>query len=290
MRTDLRLCLAQMTSARSHAANIAWVTEAARHAAGDGCALLALPEAAGLMDRGGGRALGAEADDPFIAGCRALAERHGLWIQTGSTPVLGADGRLLNHGNLIDPTGAIRARYDKIHLFDVFLEGRPPTGESERYAPGKEAVLVDTPWGPWGMTICYDLRFPQLFRAYALAGATVIFVPSAFTVPTGQAHWEVLLRARAIENGVWIVAAAQVGRHEDGRETWGHALVATPWGELAADLGSGPGLAVVDLDLAAVTRARAQIPSLKHDCHFSLRQVGAEEPGPAEVPSRSRTA
>lgn len=278
MQTTLRLCIAQMTSTAGHAANIAFVRDAAARAATEGCAALALPEAAGLMNRDGDaahRIIVAADADPFIAACRDAAARHGLWIQTGSTPVEGPDGRFLNHANLIDASGAIRARYDKIHLFDVFLEDRPPTGESRRYAPGGAAVLVDTPWGPWGLSVCYDLRFPQLYRGYAQAGATVIFAPSAFTVPTGRAHWEVLLRARAIENGAWIVAAAQVGQHEDGRETWGHSLIVSPWGEVVADLGAEAGLGFFDLDLGLVARARTQIPSLRHDRPFTMTRLSA---------------
>ncbi len=276
MPQTLTLGLAQTTSTTRHDGNIAAMRDLAARAAAAGCDLLALPEAAGLMcrDRAQMLAQAREADaDPFIAACREAASRHRLWLHTGSTPVKAPDGRLWNHATLIDAEGAIRAEYDKIHLFDVFLEGEAPTGESRRYAPGETAVLVDTPWGGWGMSICYDLRFPQLYRAYAQAGAGVMFVPSAFTVPTGRAHWEVLLRARAIETGAFVVAPAQVGRHDDGRETWGHALAVDPWGEVLADLGGGePGLAVVALDLGRVTAARRQIPSLAHDRPFTLER------------------
>ena len=145
---------------------------------------------------------------------------NGLWIHTGSTPVLGPDGRYLNHSTLINAAGRIVAEYDKIHLFDVAIEGQAPIGESRRFAPGDRAVLAETPWGPFAMSICYDLRFPYLYRAYAQAGAVMMFIPSAFTVPTGRAHWDVLLRARAIETGAFVLAAAQAGHHADGRETW----------------------------------------------------------------------
>jgi predicted amidohydrolase len=201
-------------------------------------------------------------DDPFITACRDLAAKHGLWIHTGSTPVRGPDGRFLNHATLIDATGGIVAEYDKIHLFDVALEGQAPIGESKRFAPGSRATLAQTPWGPFGLSICYDLRFPYLYRAYAQAGAVLMFIPSAFTVPTGQAHWEVLLRARAIETGAFVLAAAQAGQHADGRQTYGHALAVDPWGKVLADLGdAAPMLQLIDLDLGAVSRARAQIPS-----------------------------
>jgi deaminated glutathione amidase len=265
MTQILRVALAQMCSADTHEANIATVTALAAEAAGGGAALLALPEVAGLMNRNpeaSARQVVAAADDPFIAACRDLAAKHGLWIHTGSTPVRGPDGRFLNHATLIDATGGVVAEYDKIHLFDVALEGQAPIGESKRFAPGSRAVLAQTPWGPFGLSICYDLRFPYLYRAYAQAGAVLMFIPSAFTVPTGQAHWEVLLRARAIETGAFVLAAAQAGHHADGRQTYGHALAVDPWGAVLADLGSqAPCLRLIDLDLAAVTRARAQIPS-----------------------------
>ncbi|MCL3883360.1 carbon-nitrogen hydrolase family protein [Marivita sp. GX14005] len=281
MAENLRVCLAQMTSTNRHEGNIAFAEDAARHAAAKGCDLLALPEAAGMMNKDVDDArsrITREEDDPFIAACRRLAAEHGLWIQTGSTPIASGDGRFLNHGNLIDANGSSVAGYDKIHLFDVFLEGRPATGESKRYAAGQTAVLVETPWGPWGLTICYDLRFPHLYRDYAKRGATVIFVPSAFTVPTGEAHWETLLRARAIENGAFIVAAAQVGHHDDGRKTWGHSMIVDPWGKVLLDMGGRePGLAVVDLDLNHVRRAREQIPSLKNERDYDLNHVAGHD-------------
>ncbi|MDA0186509.1 MAG: carbon-nitrogen hydrolase family protein [Proteobacteria bacterium] len=261
----LQVALAQMCSADTHQANIATVTALAAEAAAGGAELLALPEVAGLMNRNPEtsrqQVVAADAD-PFIAACRNLAAKHGLWVHTGSTPVLGPDGRFLNHATLIDTTGGIVAEYDKIHLFDVALEGQAPIGESKRFAPGTRATLAQTPWGPFGLSICYDLRFPYLYRAYAQAGAVLMFIPSAFTVPTGQAHWKVLLRARAIETGAFVLAAAQVGHHADGRQTYGHALAVDPWGNVLADLGDAvPMLQLIDLDLGAVARARSQIPS-----------------------------
>lgn len=261
----LRVALAQMCSADTHEANIATVSALAAEAAAGGAELLALPEVAGLMNRNpetSAKQVVAAEDDPFIAACCDLAARHGLWIHTGSTPVRGPDGRFLNHATLIDATGGIVAEYDKIHLFDVALEGQAPIGESKRFAPGTRATLAQTPWGPFGLSICYDLRFPYLYRAYAQAGAVLMFIPSAFTVPTGQAHWKVLLRARAIETGAFVLAAAQVGHHADGRQTYGHALAVDPWGNVLADLGEAvPMLQLIDLDLSAVARARSQIPS-----------------------------
>lgn len=268
-RADLRVALAQMCSADDHQVNIDTVTDLAARAAGEGAHLLALPEVAGLMNRNFEVAqtqVVVAASDPFIAACRDLAARHGLWIHTGSTPVRGPDGRFLNHATLIDDTGAIRAEYDKINLFDVTLEGQAPIGESKRFAPGDTGVVVDTPWGPWGLSICYDLRFPALYRAYAQAGAVLMFIPSAFTVPTGRAHWEVLLRARAIETGAFVLAPAQSGHHADGRHTYGHALAVAPWGEVLADAGQdAPSIRCLDLDLSSVSRARAQIPAWQQE-------------------------
>jgi predicted amidohydrolase len=276
----LRVALAQMCSADTHEANIATVTALAAEAAAGGAQLLALPEVAGLMNRNPETArlqvVTADAD-PFIAACRELAAKHGLWVHTGSTPVLGPDGRFLNHATLIDATGGIVAEYDKIHLFDVALEGQAPIGESKRFAPGLKAVLAQTPWGPFGLSICYDLRFAYLYRAYAQAGAVLMFIPSAFTVPTGQAHWEVLLRARAIETGAFVLAAAQAGHHADGRQTYGHALAVGPWGEVLADLGdAAPAIRLIDLDLGAVARVRAQIPAwgVRPPDWFDPAQIG----------------
>jgi deaminated glutathione amidase len=276
----LRVALAQMCSADTHEANIATVTALAAEAAAGGAQLLALPEVAGLMNRNPETArlqvVTADAD-PFIAACRDLAAKHGLWVHTGSTPVLGPDGRFLNHATLIDATGGIVAEYDKIHLFDVALEGQAPIGESKRFAPGLKAVLAQTPWGPFGLSICYDLRFAYLYRAYAQAGAVLMFIPSAFTVPTGQAHWEVLLRARAIETGAFVLAAAQAGHHADGRQTYGHALAVGPWGEVLADLGdAAPAIRLIDLDLGAVARVRAQIPAwgVRPPDWFDPAQIG----------------
>ena len=261
----LRVALAQMCSADTHQANIATVSALAAQAAAGGAQLLALPEVAGLMNRNpetSAKQVVVAEDDPFIAACRDLAAKHGLWVHTGSTPVRGPDGRFLNHSTLIDAAGGIVAEYDKIHLFDVTLEGQAPIGESKRFAPGTRAVMAQTPWGPFGLSICYDLRFPYLYRAYAQAGALLMFIPSAFTVPTGRAHWEVLLRARAIETGAFVLAAAQAGHHADGRQTYGHALAVDPWGAVLADLGEdAPAIRLIDFDLGAVARARAQVPA-----------------------------
>lgn len=261
----LTLAIAQMCSARTQAENLATVKDLAAQAKGQGAQMLALPEVSSMMnaDRVAAKAQVVEAeDDIFINGCKDLAARHGLWIHTGSTPVLAFDGRFFNRTTLIDDTGTIRATYNKIHLFDVDVPGAT-FRESKAFAPGDAAVTVDTPWGTLGLTICYDLRFPYLYRALAQAGACVLFIPAAFTVPTGKAHWHVLMRARAIETGAFVIAPAQAGHHDDGRETFGHSLAVDPWGRVIADLREGaPKLQTVTLDLAQSAKARMQIPAL----------------------------
>ena len=272
MRDSLRITMAQMNSSNGHGRNIASLRSLAASCAGAECDLLALPEASGMMNRDKLSALSKTTDeesDPYISACKEAAQFHKIWIHIGSTPVQ-TNGKLHNRSLWIDDAGQIRARYDKIHLFDVFLV-RPASLESERYASGDEAVVVDPPWGPWGMTICYDLRFPHLYREYAKLGVTVVFAPSAFTVPTGRAHWETLLRSRAIENGCWLVAAAQVGKHDDGRITYGHSLIVSPWGEIAVDLGGlATGHASTQLDLGRVHAARSQIPSLANEMPYRI--------------------
>ena len=245
-------------------------------AAAGGATMLFTPEMTGLLDRDGARArprLCSPETDRVLAAGREAASRHGLWLHLGSLAVLTEEGKLANRAFVIDPAGAIRATYDKIHLFDVDL----PTGESWResatYRPGTAAVVVDgTPVGRLGLAICYDLRFPALFAALAEAGADTIAVPAAFTVPTGKAHWHLLLRARAIEAGLFVVAAAQGGHHEDGRETFGHSLVVDPWGEVVLDMGSVGGVGFVEVDLARVAEVRSRIPALDH-----RRTIGAPQ-------------
>lgn len=230
--------------------------------------MLFTPEMSGLLDRDRGRAaanLRFPHEEPTLEAAREGAARSGLWVHVGSLAVKRDDGKLANRSFVIDPAGDIRATYDKLHLFDVDL----PTGESWResasYTGGEHVVVVEgTPVGTLGLTICYDLRFPALFAALAEAGADTIAVPAAFTVPTGRAHWEVLLRARAIEAGLFIVAAAQAGVHEDGRETYGHSLVADPWGELLLSMDGEPGLGLAEVDLGRLTEVRERVPALRH--------------------------
>lgn len=268
-KASLNLAMAQMCSADRHEPNIGSVTELAARAVAGGAELLCLPEASGCMNRDRDQArrfLTVEDEDPFLAACRDLAARHNIWIHTGSTPMRDGDSsRFVNRSHLIDADGTIVARYDKIHLFDVDLPDGTRRRESDRYSPGTRTALADTPWGLFGLSVCYDLRFPHLYRDYAHAGASVIFVPSAFALLTGEAHWEVLLRARAIENGCFIVAAAQSGHHADGRHTWGHSLIINPWGAVMVDMEKGVGLSFSTLDLDAVEATRAMIPSLRNE-------------------------
>ncbi|MBF9031771.1 carbon-nitrogen hydrolase family protein [Rhodobacterales bacterium HKCCE3408] len=270
----MKIALGQMCSADSHGPNIATLKDYAARAAREGAELLCLPEVAGLMNANFKVAqtqVVDAADDPYLAAAAEAAAEHGLWLHAGSTPVRGPEEKFLNHSVLFGPDGRMVAEYDKIHLFDIQLDDGKPTGESKRFSPGGRGVVVNTPLGKLGLTICYDVRFPQLYRACAQAGAEILFVPSAFTVPTGRAHWQTLLTSRAIENGAFVVAPAQVGKHADGRETWGQSLVIGPWGDVRLDLGrDGPTLGWIEIDLSDVARARRQIPSLTHDREFEV--------------------
>jgi predicted amidohydrolase len=266
--TATRIALFQGQSGIDPAANADHLVSAVRQAADGGARMLFTPEMSGMLDRDRERALAKavpEVDDPVLAAVRGAAKKHGIWVHLGSLALRGERGKLVNRGFVIDDRGEVRARYDKIHLFDVDL----PTGESWResamYEAGTSAVIVPgTPVGKLGLTICYDLRFPALFQRLSEAGADVISVPAAFTVPTGRAHWHVLMRARAIEAELFIVAAAQAGRHEDGRETYGHSLVADPWGELIVEMGGEPGLSFAEIDLSRIADVRARIPVHQH--------------------------
>lgn len=241
---------------------------AIEQAAAGGAEILFTPEMSGLLDRDAKRAaklLRPQEQDQVLAAAVAAASRERIWLHIGSLAVLTEGGKVANRGFVIDREGNIRATYDKIHLFDVDL----PTGESWResnvYSAGNGAVLVNgTPVGKLGLTICYDLRFPGLFARLAESDADIIAVPAAFTVPTGKAHWHVLLRARAIEAGLFIVAAAQVGHHEDGRNTFGHSLVVDPWGEILLDMGEDNGVGFADIELKRISDVRTRIPALNH--------------------------
>jgi deaminated glutathione amidase len=263
-----RIALFQSTTGIDPAANAHALEQAIGEAAGGGAEILFTPEMSGLLDRDSARAaknLRIEDEDEVLARCREAARRRRIWLHLGSLGILADDGKVANRGFVIDRDGEVRARYDKLHLFDVDL----PTGESWResnvYSAGCEVVLVNgTPIGKLGLTICYDLRFPGLFASLAEADADVIAVPAAFTVPTGKAHWHILLRARAIEAGLFVVAAAQVGRHEDGRSTFGHSLVVDPWGEVLLDMSESPGVGFAEIDLKRIPEVRGRIPALNH--------------------------
>ncbi|MDT8760976.1 carbon-nitrogen hydrolase family protein [Sphingomonas psychrotolerans] len=263
----MKAALLQMTSGIDPAANARILVDGVAQAKAGEAAMLFTPEMSGLLDSDRDRAAGSlvhEDEDRVLAAVRDAAARHGLWVHLGSLAVLRGDGKLANRGFVIDDSGAIRARYDKMHLFDVDL----PTGESWResnsYAPGERAVTVRTPLGVLGLAICYDLRFPDLFRALSDAGAEILAVPAAFTRSTGAAHWHVLLRARAIEAAAFVIAAAQTGVHEDKRATYGHSLVADPWGELLLDMGEPAGLGFAEIDRTRIEAARSRVPVLRH--------------------------
>jgi deaminated glutathione amidase len=263
----MKAALLQMTSGIDPAENARTLTAAVREAAAIGDAMLFTPEMSGLLDRDRARAAAAivpESEDAVLAAVREAAARHGVWVQLGSLAVLRPDGRYANRGFVIDAAGEIRARYDKLHLFDVSLRGGETWRESAAYAAGDGATVVETPLGTLGLSICYDLRFPALYTALTNAGATILVVPAAFTRPTGQAHWETLLRARAIEQAAFVIAAAQTGVHSDGRETHGHSLAIDPWGEVLLDMGEAAGLTLVEIDVAAVGAVRARVPALEH--------------------------
>jgi len=263
----VRIALAQTTAGIDPARNAAELVEAVHAAARGEAAMLFTPEMSGLLDRDRTRAAASvvsEDEDRVLAAVRAAAAEAGIWVELGSLALRRTDGRFENRSFVIDAAGAVRARYDKLHLFDVDL----PTGErwreSAAYAGGESAVAVDTPVGRLGLSICYDLRFADLYAALSNAGATVLSIPAAFTRPTGAAHWHVLMRARAIESAAFVVAAAQTGQHEDGRETYGHSLIVDPWGEVLLDMGEAPGLGFVDIDPLAVTAVRGRIPVIDH--------------------------
>ncbi len=223
-----------------------------------------------------------EEDDLSLAAFRALARKHALHLHIGSLAVRISPERAANRSFLIDPQGEIVARYDKIHMFDVDLAGGESYRKSRSYRPGELAVVADLPWGRLGLTICYDLRFPLLHRALAEAGASFLAIPSAFTKQTGEAHWHVLMRARAIENTAFVLAAAQGGRHEDGRDTFGHSLVVDPWGRILAEGDADPGVVMAKIDTAEVTAARGRIPSLQHGRRFEVI-APSTEPVPLQV-------
>jgi len=263
----------QVNASNDMAANIAAVSDKVRRARDAGADFITTPEAVVMIERGRANIVAKaapEAEHPGLAAFRELARETGAWLLAGSFAVrVEGDDRLANRSLLLDPSGDVVARYDKIHMFDIDLPGGESYRESRVYRPGEDAVLARLPWGVLGMTVCYDMRFPHLYRELAKAGAELLTVPSAFTRPTGRAHWHVLLRARAIETGCFVIAAAQCGEHVGGRKTFGHSLIVDPWGAVLADGGDDSGVVVADIDTAAVAEARGRIPALQHDRDYA---------------------
>ncbi|WP_353644587.1 carbon-nitrogen hydrolase family protein [Mesorhizobium sp. WSM2239] len=271
----------QMRSGTDPKRNAADLEKLVRDAASQGATYIQTPEMTGAIvrDREARNSLFTTQDrDPIFAASARLAAELGIYLHVGSTAILRADGKLANRALLFSPDGKIVTTYDKIHMFDVDLDNGESWRESAAYEPGREGVVADLPFGKLGFAICYDLRFPQLFRAEALAGADVLTVPAAFTRQTGEAHWHVLLRARAIENGAFMIAAAQGGLHEDGRETYGHSLIVDPWGRVLAEAAHDePAVIVAEIDTSLSAAARKKIPNLKNAREFGLAQAGPPE-------------
>lgn len=268
---NFKVACVQVNASNVMADNIAAACDFARTAAMLGAELVLFPENVAMMTFGAEdiRANACvEADHPAIEAFQALAQELDIWLHGGTLAIIDGD-RIANRSFLFAPDGSIAAKYDKIHMFDVDLENGESYCESETFAPGEDIVLVGLPWGGLGLSTCYDVRFPYLYRTMAQNGAHMLAVPSAFTVPTGQAHWEVLLRARAIENGCYVFAPAQTGSHHGDRETYGHALIIDPWGNVLADAGRKPGIIIADVDMAQVDKVRAQVPSLMNGVEFA---------------------
>ncbi len=273
----VKVAALQMRSGTDVGRNVADFEALVREAAGMGATYAQSPEMTGALmrDKAALRAALKDQDsDPVAAKASQLARELGIHVHVGSTAIALPGGKVANRAFLFGPDGALISTYDKIHMFDVDLDKGESWRESATYEPGREAAVADLPFGRLGFAVCYDLRFPQLFRAEAMAGAEVLTVPAAFTRQTGEAHWHVLLRARAIENGAFVIAAAQGGRHEDGRETYGHSMIVGPWGKIVAEADHDePGVVVAEIDIAASAAARAKIPNLNNAREFGMRQA-----------------
>jgi predicted amidohydrolase len=277
--STFRVGLVQMRSGRTPAANVAAAVKLIGQASEAGADYVQTPEMTNILELKRENlfaAIVAEEEDAGLATFRDLARKLGLWLHIGSLAIKISPDKAANRAFLIDPKGEIVARYDKIHMFDVDLANGESYRESRSYRAGELAVVGDLPWGRLGLTICYDLRFPALHRALAESGATFLAIPAAFTKQTGEAHWHVLMRARAIENGSFVFAAAQGGTHEDGRSTYGHSLVIDPWGRVIAEGGTEPGVVLAEIDPGEVAVARARIPSLQHGRRFEVLEPMAE--------------
>ncbi len=274
-----KAAMIQMRSGLKPAANLDDATRLIGEAKAAGADYVQTPEMTNLLAANRDQLFAAiveEEHDTSLAAYRELARKLGLFIHVGSMAIKVSPDKAANRGFLITPAGDIAARYDKIHMFDVDLGNGESYRESRNYSAGERAVLSDLPWGRLGLTICYDLRFPDLYRALAEAGATMLAIPSAFTRPTGEAHWHVLMRARAIENGSFVLASAQAGKHESGRETYGHSIIVDPWGRVLAEGGTETGIVMAEIDPAEVTKARAKVPSLQHGRRFGMAEPMAE--------------
>ncbi|MEQ1697828.1 MAG: carbon-nitrogen hydrolase family protein [Hyphomicrobiaceae bacterium] len=279
LTSKFRAGLVQMRSGRDVAANLAAATSLIERAAAEGAQYVQTPEVTTLMELDRERLFAQvqpEAGNAALAHFVAVAKRLGIWLHIGSMAVLHGD-RIANRAYVIAADGTIAARYDKIHMFDVQLANGDVYQESANYVPGDMAVIADLPWGRLGLSICYDLRFPALHQALVMGGAQFLSVPAAFTRQTGEAHWHTLLRARAIETQCFVFAAAQGGRHEHGRETYGHSLIVSPWGTILAEGGTDPGIVVADIDLAELEVVRARIPCLDHGRAFTLSSGRPED-------------
>ena len=276
--SGFRAALLQMRSGTDIGRNVKTFSTMVREAAANGATYVQSPEMTGALvrDRVALKTmLKEEAADPVVASASELARSLGIHVHVGSTAIAAEGGKVANRAFLFGPDGAKIATYDKIHMFDVDLDNGESWRESATYEPGKRTVIASLPFAQLGLAVCYDLRFPQLFRAQALAGADVLTVPAAFTRQTGQAHWHVLLRARAIENGAWVLAAAQGGTHEDGRETFGHSIAIDPWGRVVAEAeGDEPGIVYAQVDPAASVEARKKIPNLRNAREFAVETAG----------------
>jgi deaminated glutathione amidase len=280
-----KAAMIQMRSGVEPAANLDAATKLIEQAKAAGADYVLTPEVTNIFEAKRERLfekVREEAQDETLAAFRDLARKLKIYVHAGSFAIKVAPEKAANRSLLIDPDGEIVARYDKIHMFDVQLDDGNTYRESRNYKPGERAVLADLPWGRVGLTVCYDLRFPALYRALAEAGATMLTIPSAFTQQTGEAHWHILNRARAIETGCFVFAAAQGGKHENGRETFGHSLIVDPWGRILAEGGTGPDVVMAEIDMAQIAAARSRIPSLQHGRRFELAEPLAE-PGHLHV-------
>ena len=283
MTASFRAACVQMTSGPEVAPNVAAALELIAEAASQGADFVGTPENTTQIENDKRRMLataGPEASHPAIPAFAEAAAKHGIWLLIGSLTIKLSDSLCANRSILFTPSGEIAARYDKIHMFDVQIPDGQSYRESATFRAGEQAIMAELPWGKLGMSVCYDLRFAKLYRSLAQAGAGILSVPAAFTEFTGKAHWHVLLRARAIETGCFVIAPAQCGEHAGGRRTYGHSLIVAPWGEVLADGGDLPGVVTVEIDLAKVAEARAMVPALTHDRDFvgpdaePLRQAG----------------